>query len=187
LFTVRGRAYELLTAFTSDVDLATRPFMTARLVLLARVIPDHVTPELDDPDLEARLEQAIAQIRASLQGSPTNMTDNPHRIRTLEPADLASKLSHYRVVDIRTQAEWDNGHIEGAEHVPLDTLTAALVAGWDRSQPLCLVCRVGHRSSIAVLRLQGFGFQQVWNLDGGMLAWGFAGLTTTPALIGKAH
>jgi hypothetical protein len=34
----------------------------SRLILVSKIIPERVTPELDDPDLEARIEAAIAKL-----------------------------------------------------------------------------------------------------------------------------
>jgi hypothetical protein len=36
--------------------------MMCRLILLSKVVPETITPEFDDPVVEARLEQAIAQL-----------------------------------------------------------------------------------------------------------------------------
>ena len=76
------------------------------------------------------------------------------------------------MLDVREQAEWDTGHIEGAVHIPLMDLPQRLVDVPD-GQTL-VVCKVGGRSAQAVGYLVHQGFQVV-NLDGGMLEWQAAG------------
>ncbi len=76
------------------------------------------------------------------------------------------------VLDVREPMEWAYGHIEGALHIPLGTLTARvdeLPAG-----QVLVVCKVGGRSAQATMWLQQQGHEVV-NLDGGMLDWEAAG------------
>ena len=77
-----------------------------------------------------------------------------------------------RVLDVREQVEWDHGHIEGAQHIPLMELA-------DRfeeisSEQTLVVCKVGGRSAQATAWLASQG-RDVVNLDGGMLDWSGAG------------
>jgi rhodanese-related sulfurtransferase len=76
------------------------------------------------------------------------------------------------VLDVREPGEWAHGHIEGALHIPLGTLTAR-VSELPEGQTL-VVCKVGGRSAQAVMWLQQQGHDVV-NLDGGMLDWEAAG------------
>ncbi len=76
------------------------------------------------------------------------------------------------VLDVREQVEWDAGHIEGAQHVPLGELTQRLDE-LPEGQVL-VVCKVGGRSGQAVAWLHQQGHDVV-NLDGGMLEWEAAG------------
>lgn len=76
------------------------------------------------------------------------------------------------VLDVREQDEWDAGHIEGAVHLPMSSITERLseVPGGQ----VLVVCKVGGRSA----RVAGYLLQQghdVVNLDGGMLDWEAAG------------
>lgn len=84
----------------------------------------------------------------------------------------ARSLAGMEIIDVRQADEFDGelGHIEGARLVPLDTLPAAS-ASWPLEAPLLLVCRSGARSSRACELLVQRGFQNVTNLEGGMLAW----------------
>lgn len=75
------------------------------------------------------------------------------------------------IVDVREPEEWRAGHIPGAVHVPLGELSGR-VRELDPERELILVCRSGNRSAQATALLQQAGFRQVYNLAGGLIAWG---------------
>jgi rhodanese-related sulfurtransferase len=77
-----------------------------------------------------------------------------------------------QVLDVREDAEWVHGHIEGALHIPLGDLPAR-VDEVPEGQTM-VVCRVGGRSARAVAYLVQSGHDVV-NLDGGMSDWEAAG------------
>jgi len=78
------------------------------------------------------------------------------------------------VLDVREAEEWndDLGHIDGARRIPLGELPARLgeIETW-KDKPVVVVCRAGVRSRNACRVLTAAGFQQVMNLEGGMVAW----------------
>ncbi|MGZ4438619.1 MAG: rhodanese-like domain-containing protein [Nocardioides sp.] len=76
------------------------------------------------------------------------------------------------VLDVREEVEWQHGHIEGAQHIPLGQLPQRL----DEvpAEQTLVICKVGGRSARAVAWLQAQGRDAV-NLDGGMLDWATAG------------
>ena len=79
------------------------------------------------------------------------------------------------ILDVRSQAEWDAGHVPGAEHVPL----GALLERVDRlpaGRPLVVHCQGGGRSAIAASLLAAHGVSDVVNLVGGFSEWSAAGL-----------
>ena len=78
------------------------------------------------------------------------------------------------VLDVRTDAEWNAGHIPGAVHVPLGRLPERL-ASLPRTVPLVVHCQGGTRSAIAASLLRAQGFDDVTNLAGGFAGWVRAG------------
>ena len=78
--------------------------------------------------------------------------------------------SGLHVLDVRRASEWKDGHVQHAQHKPLDSLTAA-VADLDKSKPVAVYCKGGYRSAIAASLLQRAGFEQVTNVIGGFDAW----------------
>lgn len=61
---MKGRAYQLLRSCLGDKDPpnARDAFIYARVIMRARVLPEEITPTLDDPDVERRLEGALHDI-----------------------------------------------------------------------------------------------------------------------------
>jgi rhodanese-related sulfurtransferase len=99
----------------------------------------------------------------------------------MEAKAVADRLDEVQLVDVRYPNEWEAGHIEGAIHIPGDYLAERLDE-LDPGRPVVTVCRAGTRSMEAAewLRTQGFDAE---NLDGGMLAWKWAGLPFTGKIV----
>jgi hydroxyacylglutathione hydrolase len=84
------------------------------------------------------------------------------------------------ILDVRDQAEWNEGHIRRARHIPYYLLEQH-IRKLDRSRPLAVLCGSGQRSMLACSILLRNGFTQLFNVTGGMDAWGEAGYEKTPA------
>lgn len=80
-----------------------------------------------------------------------------------------------RLVDVRNNAEWEEGFIEGAQHVMLGKLMDHLES-IPRDKPVVVQCQSGARSSIAASILQKHGIAKVINLAGGYSRWSQEGL-----------
>ena len=95
-------------------------------------------------------------------------------IKEIDAADLANWLESIseglRVIDVRELREIAHGIVPGAEAVPLATLPLRLNE-FAVDEKLVLVCRSGARSAQACMFLQQQGFDQVFNLRGGMIGW----------------
>ena len=76
------------------------------------------------------------------------------------------------VVDVRTLEEYREGHLVGAQHIPVEDeeLWSTRVAALDPEQPVAVYCRTGRRSDIAGELLVEAGFTQVYDL-GGVTDW----------------
>lgn len=87
------------------------------------------------------------------------------------------------ILDVRTPAEFREVHAAaGVENVPLHQLDpAALLAARRQSadQPLYVMCRSGSRAAQACKRFADAGFDNVFNVEGGIAAWELAGLPVT--------
>ncbi len=83
------------------------------------------------------------------------------------------------VLDVRSDREWEAGHIEGAVHVfagELHERLAELPAG---DAPMAVICGSGYRSTIAASVLERAGYENAMSVTGGMTAWRAAGLPMT--------
>lgn len=81
------------------------------------------------------------------------------------PPDVA--LGDEQVIDVRTEGEWNRGHLEGAIHIPVDQLRDGLDK-LDPRRPTVVVCRSGMRAWIAARILSANGFADVTVMTGGM-------------------
>ena len=108
------------------------------------------------------------------------MGDMSAQVRNVQvdgvPAPLPEGL---HVLDVREQHEWDAGHIDGAQHIPLGDLGSRVDEVPADRQVLC-VCHLGGRSAQAAVLLGRHGRDAV-NLAGGMDAWSESG---RPVVIG---
>lgn len=90
------------------------------------------------------------------------------QVSNAELRDLIAK--DVRLVDVRTAAEFDAGHIASSENVPIDVLPAQS-ASWDKARPIAVYCATGARSLNAYQYLVAQGFQHVYDLSQGVATW----------------
>jgi rhodanese-related sulfurtransferase len=98
--------------------------------------------------------------------------------QTIDAARLHAMLDEAtppQLIDVRTAAEVARGAIAGARHIELATLPARL-AELDPVAPCVLYCLSGARSAQACGYLAQRGFGRLYHLEGGIAAWGRAGL-----------
>ena len=76
------------------------------------------------------------------------------------------------LLDVRSQAEFDAGHIREARHVPQDQLASSGEALKKYKEKVVVACcESGLRSGAAARVLRTQGFTKVANLRGGLQAW----------------
>lgn len=93
-----------------------------------------------------------------------------------EAADLAV-AEGITVIDVRTPDEFAEGHIDGATLVDFyEPGFADEIAALPRDGEYLIYCRSGNRSGQTFGLMSELGFEQVWDLDGGVNAYGAAGL-----------
>jgi phage shock protein E len=80
------------------------------------------------------------------------------------------------VLDVRTPAEYAEGHVPGAINVPHDEVEARLAELAPlRDKELVVYCKSGRRAAIALELLQKHGYTRLRHLDGDMQGWTAAG------------
>ena len=96
-------------------------------------------------------------------------------IEVAELAELKENGDTIRVIDIRQPAELNGGIIPGAEALPMHIIPLR-INEFRRDEKLVMVCRSGARSAQACMFMQKQGYDNVFNLRGGMIAWAGSGL-----------
>ncbi len=91
--------------------------------------------------------------------------------RTASPKDVATRLEsdEVAIIDVRSNAEWNAGHIAGARHLFLGRLPERLKE-CSVGQPVVTQCQAGAHSAIAASILQAAGYNVI-DLTGGIEAW----------------
>lgn len=100
------------------------------------------------------------------------------QLRQWSVQDLERELAYgtrLNVIDVRRPPEFRNGHVPGAQNVPLQEFESAL-AKVDLKEPTAVICAGGYRSSAASSLLQKRGARTLYNVVGGTAAWTAAGL-----------
>ena len=113
----------------------------------------------------------------------TGQTESNAKISTISTTEFSSKieeLSSAPIVDVRTPAEYAQGHIENSLNFNWNGSDfESQISTLDKSQPIFVYCMSGGRSASAVSKMEELGFEEVYELDGGMIAWRSSGLPET--------
>ncbi|MGH8443394.1 MAG: rhodanese-like domain-containing protein [Nevskiaceae bacterium] len=73
------------------------------------------------------------------------------------------------LLDVRTQEEWDEGHVKAARFAPWQTLELSSAAlPKDKNTPIVTYCRSGARAQLAAQKLRGLGYTRVVAMEGGL-------------------
>ncbi|WP_405291050.1 rhodanese-like domain-containing protein [Algibacter sp. Ld11] len=77
------------------------------------------------------------------------------------------------ILDVRTDAEVADGIIEGALHIDIykGQEFVSEIEALDKSKNYYVYCRSGNRSGQACAIMDQLGFENAYNLEGGMLEW----------------
>ena len=74
------------------------------------------------------------------------------------------------LIDVRTPAEYREGHIPGVVNIPLAEIEKRL-GEIPKDKKVVLICRTGNRSAQGTKFLRSKGFDNVFNSTGGMSTW----------------
>ena len=120
-----------------------------------------------DPVAESAVESAVE----SEAGAPAFGLVSPQQALDL------SKDPDIVVIDVRTPEEFAEGYIDGADMIDFYADTFADdIAALDPDDTYLLYCRSGNRSGQTAVLMQQLGFENVYDMDGGVAAYGEQGL-----------
>lgn len=91
------------------------------------------------------------------------------------PKEFSEKISQEKaknLVDVRTPDEFKEGHIKGAINIDWNSANfESELNKLDRKNPLFLYCLSGGRSGNAIRKAKEMGFEKIYGLTGGTMAW----------------
>ncbi len=100
----------------------------------------------------------------------------------VDAATFAKLLRQKDVVllDVRTPQEYKEGHIQGANLIPVQVFRYLKLGGKGiKDKKILVYCHSGNRSVTASKWLDAWGIKKVYNLRGGILEWKAANLPLT--------
>lgn len=118
------------------------------------------------------------------QGSPAFQTRNAplqtQAIAGITPTEafdwLSDSQASWQVIDVRTPQEFSEGHLKNADLINFyDPEFRTKLLEMNRHQPTIIYCRSGNRSGRALEMMRQLGFKNVYDIQGGILAWQTAG------------
>jgi rhodanese-related sulfurtransferase len=93
------------------------------------------------------------------------------------PEELSLKQEEIILIDVRTPQEFEQGHLENSVNINIaDRSFKEEVGKLDRSEPVYVYCKVGGRSAKAASILREMGFEEVYDLEGGIRNWEKSGM-----------
>jgi thioredoxin len=99
---------------------------------------------------------------------------NGQKYQTVSVSDFDKKLHEkdIQLVDVRTPEEYAEKHLKDAVNINFESDDfVELASKLDKSKPVLVYCLSGGRSSKAAALISKKGYSQVYNLDGGIMAW----------------
>lgn len=109
---------------------------------------------------------------SKLMGMNTSESEN---IELLDASEFRKGIQNKeaQLVDVRTKREFQEGAIETARNIDFTRpqFFNSEIEKLDKSKPVYLYCRSGNRSHQAALKLEKMGFQEIYDLRGGIMSW----------------
>lgn len=86
-----------------------------------------------------------------------------HKPNSSEIAQII-KDKNIAIIDVRTEVEYNQGHIKGAVNIPLDDITNQI--NYKKDKTIAVYCRTGVRSKEAAKKLAKLGYTNIYDLGG---------------------
>jgi len=107
----------------------------------------------------------VTGLSACAQNGGSNLDVN-------QVSEMLAENSDIVLIDVRTPEEFQEGHLDGAQLINFyDANFQADVEKLDTAKKYVVYCRSGGRSSKSVSAMKKMGFEDVYNMSGGVLAW----------------
>jgi rhodanese-related sulfurtransferase len=99
---------------------------------------------------------------------PSNSSAASYKqITQVEAKEMMTKKDGHIIVDVRSQDEYDDGHIPGAVLIPNESITDRQPKELpDLNQIILIYCRSGRRSKEASQKLADIGYKNIYEFGG---------------------
>lgn len=122
----------------------------------------------------------IAAATSIVSHSCAQTTTYKAKLTPLEFSEKMKTLPDAPVIDVRTPAEFAEGHVINALNYDWNgSIFDQQIQGLDKSKPVLVYCRSGSRSAAAAAHMRTIGFKEVYEMDGGFMDWRSANLPET--------
>ena len=146
---------------TSERQLKRKLFFVATLILLLLQLLVCSNTQSSDDSSTKLVESANCGLTSVNGYVNVNVSEAKQMIET-NPSLV--------ILDVRTQEEYDEGHLENAVLIPVSELESRLDE-LNKDKPILVYCKLGGRSATASQILVDNGFSGVYNMLGGVTAW----------------
>ena len=130
----------------------------------------------NEPPSEAALStpNPTAPDTASIAETPSSAAPSAasyQKITAEQAKTMMDDGNTYTLVDVRTESEYKDQHIEGAVLIPVDVIADKVESELpDKTARILIYCRSGNRSATAANTLVGLGYTNVYDM-GGIQSW----------------
>lgn len=103
-----------------------------------------------------------------------SLSRSKNTLSTLQATQLLNK-GKILILDVRAADEYKAGHLRQSKNIPLNELPVRM-DDLNKSTPVLVVCQTDNRAGRGASQLRRAGFNEVYVLEGGFLAWKSQGL-----------
>ena len=117
------------------------------------------------------LAMMLSMVGCTAQSTENNETQTYQTITGAQAKEMIDADDTVIILDVRSQEEYDTGHIEGALLIPDTQITEdaeALLT--DKDATILVYCRSGRRSALAAADLAELGYTGIYDF-GGIIDW----------------
>ncbi len=109
--------------------------------------------------------------------SQSSNGSSPKQVEAVPFKELIAAKKDAQLIDVRTPGEFQSGYIAGALNLDFNVADYnRQVASLDKTKPVLVYCLSGGRSASAARGLRQNGFEEVIELEGGIMSWNRVGL-----------
>ncbi len=114
---------------------------------------------------------AISLVLTGCKGSDKESVNTVEKITSEQARKMMDSNPDVIILDVRTEEEFDSGHISGAVLIPdTEISTKAEEILTNQAAPILIYCRSGRRSALAAKTLQELGYENLYDF-GGIIDW----------------